>query len=643
MCGFVGFRTRKDPERWCEELKSATSSLSQRGPDDAGLFFDLEKGVGLGHRRLSIIDLSSAARQPMVSDDGRFVLVYNGELYNFREIRAYLEKEGYQFRSNSDSEVVLKAFMEWGIDAVEKFVGMFAFVVWDSQYDRFFLVRDRLGIKPLYYYFKDRILLFASELKAIMAFKGFEKDLDLDAVPLFLHYQYIPSPRTVFKNTFKLIPGHWALLENDQLRIEAYWKPPMKSLCLDEKDFSEDEALPAFESVLTKSVEDRLISDVPLGALLSGGIDSSLMVALMQKVSSSPVRTFSIGFDVPGYDEAPWAAKIARHLGADHTELYATQAQAMEIIPCLPEIYDEPFADSSAIPTVLVSRLARSEVTVALSGDGGDEQFAGYVRYQATRFMVNALRLLPGFFMKYLSAILKSIPVDCAEKIYLPCKRMFPRRLGMENFRDKWHKFLELLLYAGDITKMYRAAICLWSEEELHTLVGGGVSESQFEETFRETQGLSMLERFMKVDMRTYLPDDLLMKVDRASMSVSLEVRIPLLDHRVVEYTSQLPETLKHRSGTSKYLLKRLLARFVPEGLFERPKMGFGVPIDKWFREDLKRLLLDYLSPERLRREGLVDHTLVEEKIREHLSGRVDHQHRLWSLLMWEMWRERWL
>jgi len=643
MCGFVGFKTRKDPERWYEELKSATSSLSHRGPDDSGLFFDLEKGVGLGHRRLSIIDLSSAARQPMASDDGRILMVYNGELYNFPEIRKCLEEEGYQFRSNSDTEVVLKAYMEWGISAVERFVGMFALAIWDSRHDRFFLARDRLGIKPLYYYFKDGILLFASELKSIMAFKGFEKNLEPDAVPLFLHYQYVPSPQTIFKGAFKLTPGHWAVIEGGQLKVHCYWKLPMKTPHFDEENFSETEALNAWERILTRSVKDRLISDVPLGALLSGGIDSSLMVALMQKVSTAPVRTFSIGFHVHGYNEAPRAAEIARHLGTDHTELYATQAQAMEIIPRLPEIFDEPFADSSAIPTVLVSRLARSGVTVALSGDGGDEQFAGYARYQATRLMVNASRLLPGFFRRYFSAILKNIPVDRAEKIYLPCRKIFPRRFGVENFRNKWHKFIELLLHAGDIIDAYRAAVCIWSKEELNTLVEEGFPESRFEEIFQETEGVSLIERLMKVDMSTYLPDDLLTKVDRASMSVGLEVRVPLLDHRVVEYSSELPETLKYRKGTSKYLPKRILARFIPEKLFERPKMGFGVPIDKWFREDLKEMLLDYLSPERLRREGLFDYPLVEQKIREHLSGRADHQHRLWSLLMWEMWRERWL
>ncbi|OPX36340.1 MAG: asparagine synthase (glutamine-hydrolyzing), partial [Desulfobacteraceae bacterium 4484_190.1] len=633
MCGFVGVKIRQDLKEWREDLRIATSSLTHRGPDDFDLFVDNKRGVGLGHRRLSIIDLSSAARQPMASDDGRFVLVYNGELYNFREIRGYLEKKGYQFRSSSDSEVVLKAFMEWGTDAFEKFTGMFAFVIWDNQRERFFLVRDRLGIKPLYYYIRGKTILFASELKALMAFRGFVKELDLASVQQFLHYQYIPSPHTIFKYTFKLLPGHWAVIEDDHLKMYRYWKPPIKPSHFDENDFSEDNAEKVLERILTKSVEARLISDVPLGALLSGGIDSSLIVALMQKVSVTPIRTFSIGFDEPGYDEAPWAAEIARHLGTDHTELYATQAQAMEIIPCLPEIYDEPFADSSAIPTVLVSRLARSEVTVALSGDGGDEQFAGYPRYQAAWTMTRASRLLPGLFWKHLSAVLKRIPTDHAEKTYSICRKTLPGCFEIENFRDKWQKVLGLLVHADDMLEAYRSTICVWSEKELRMLVGQELLETRFEETFRETQDLSPQERFMMIDMGTYLPDDLLTKVDRASMSASLEVRVPLLDHRVVEYTSQMPETLKWRKGKSKYLLRRILAHFVPEGLFERPKMGFGVPINKWLREDLRPLLLDCLSPERLRKEGLLDHRLVEQKIGEHLSGRADHQHRLWSLL----------
>jgi asparagine synthase (glutamine-hydrolysing) len=362
----------------------------------------------------------------------------------------------------------------------------------------------------------------------------------------------------------------------------------------------------------------------------------------MQKVNSSPVRTFSIGFREAGYDEAPWASKVAKHLGTDHTELYVTPKEAMNIIPRLPEIYDEPFADSSAIPTFLVSQLARSHVTVALSGDGGDEQFAGYVRYWTTQALTSGFQHLPMSIWKALAKILDYIPLPWVEKCYLPWRHILPQRFRAANFPDKWNKLINLRDNTR-ISDLYRMTICLWSEDELYRLMGEMLPESQYEAIFGETNDWPLLSRLMRVDQRTYLPDAMLTKVDRASMAVSLEVRVPLLDHRVLEYTSTLPDSLKYRNGTSKYLLKKLLTRYVPAELFERPKMGFGVPIDKWFRTDLKTLLLDYLSSDRLRREGLFDPAFVEDKIKEHVNGQANHQYRLWSLLMWEMWRERWL
>jgi asparagine synthase (glutamine-hydrolysing) len=389
-------------------------------------------------------------------------------------------------------------------------------------------------------------------------------------------------------------------------------------------------------------VSARLISDVPLGALLSGGIDSSMVVALMQKVSTAPVRTFSIGFNEEGYNEAPWAAKVASHLGTDHTELYVTPQEAMEVIPNLPEIYDEPFADSSAIPTFLVCQLARGDVTVALSGDGGDEQFSGYVRYWSTRAMATSLKRLPASVRRVVGAFLGTIPYRWVERCYLPWRQFLPQRFRVANFPDKWQKLVHLLDQT-DIADIYRMTICLWSKDELPQIMGKYLPESQYEKTFSETEDWPLLSRLMLVDQRTYLPDAMLTKVDRASMAVSLEVRVPLLDHRVVEYTAKLPDNLKYRNGTGKYLLKRLLGQYLPAHLIERPKMGFGVPIDRWFRSELKDLLLDYLSPERIKKEGLFNHNLVENKLKEHLSGQINHHYRLWALLMWEMWRERWL
>lgn len=649
MCGIVGFISHKHFASYKNRLAQAASSLSHRGPDDSGIFFDETCGLGLAHRRLSVIDLSQAGHQPMPSEDGQVHIDYNGEVYNFREIRDTLEKLGHRFQSATDTEVILKAYLQWGVDCVQKFVGMFALALWDKRTRHLILVRDRLGIKPLYYYFDGDTFLFASELKAIMAFEHFKREITPDAVLLFLHYQYIPAPRTVFRNTYKLLPGHFLIFDGRDISIRSYWNLPAAEKTA-VSSVSEHEELQRLDVLLTKAVSDRLISDVPLGALLSGGIDSSLVTAIMQKVSAKPVKTFTIGFREACYNEAPHAARIAEYLGTDHTELYVSPGEALNLIPRLSEIYDEPFADASAIPTFLVSQLARSHVTVALSGDGGDEQFCGYVRYWTTQAMGKFFGL-GGGVKKICATLLEKIPQHQLEKCYLRVKDMLPQYLQVTNFSDKWQKLQKLMRHSQDIQELYRMTICLWDKEELGQVVSHksqGANDnflplSLYESIFAETEGLSLLSRFMRVDQKTYLPDALLTKVDRASMAVGLELRVPLLDHRVVEYTSRLPDHLKYRNGAGKYLLKKLLARYMPDALFERPKMGFGVPIDQWFRGELKPMLLDYLSSERLNAEGLFDARAVDEKISEHLSGKVNHHYRLWALLMWEMWRERWL
>ena len=640
MCGIVGFKSDRHFSRLRESLPRATSSMSHRGPDDAGLFFDPKAGVGLGHRRLAVIDLSAAGHQPMATEDGTVHIVYNGEVYNFKEIRRTLEGAGHRFRTETDTEVILEAYREWGIDCVTRFVGMFAFALWDNRVGMLFLVRDRIGIKPLYYYHADGMFLFASELKALMAFDGFPKEIDTDAVPLFLHYQYIPAPRTIFRNTHKLLPGHYLAYDGRDLTQKAYWTLPQAGAT----DFegSETDAVDELERVLGEAVSCRLISDVPLGALLSGGIDSSIVAALMQKASPRPVRTFSIGFNEPGYNEAPWAAEVARHLGTDHTEFYVSPQEALDLIPRLPEIYDEPFGDASAVPTSLVSRLARTQVTVALSGDGGDEQFAGYVRYWSTQAMATAFQRLPDSVRKSIGRFLEKLPVPWVEKCYMPWRDLLPQRFRVTNFPDKWQKLVSLMGRVS-IEDLYRMSICYWSEYDLKALCGRGPGPTRFEETFAETEGWPILSRLMRVDQKTYLPDAMLTKVDRASMAFSLEVRVPLLDHRVVALTSRIPDRFNYRNGKGKYLLRKLLARYVPEALFDRPKMGFGVPIDGWLRNDLKELLLDYLTPERLKKEGLFETREVEKKIHDHLAFKAYHQYRLWALLMWEMWRERWI
>jgi asparagine synthase (glutamine-hydrolysing) len=644
MCGIVGFKSKYDYQSMKELLPEASKRLSHRGPDDSGFIHDEAAGVGLAHRRLSIIDLSSAGHQPMKSDDGKVCICYNGEIYNFRKIRKLLEGCGHRFKSATDTEVVLKAYLQWGTECLGQFVGMFAFAIWDSRNQTLFLARDRLGIKPLYYYLNESegSLIFSSELKALMVFGNFVKDIDPDAIPLFLHYQYIPAPGTIFKNTHKLLPGYFLIYDGDNVRSKEYWELPKLPEIQKNPQHSEEEQLQRLDDLLTMAVSDRLISDVPLGALLSGGIDSSVIVALMQKISSTPARTFSIGFKEKGYNEAPWAAMVAKHLKTEHTELYVTANDALDVIPSLPDFYDEPFADSSAIPTFLVSHLTRQQVTVALSGDGGDEQFCGYVRYWTTKSMANGFNRFPLPIKKAVSRMLALIPTPWVENCYLPLHNFLPQRLRMANFPDKWQKLLKLMDQTR-ISELYRMTICLWSAQEISDMLSQTLPQSRYEETFAETVDWPLLSRLMRVDQKTYLPDAMLTKVDRASMANSLEIRVPLLDHRVVEFTAGLPEHFKYRNGTGKYLLKKLLARYLPVSLFERPKMGFGVPIDHWLRFELKDLLLDFLSAERLKREGLFNTNFVDKKIKEHLSGQVNHQYRLWPLLMWEMWRERWL
>ncbi len=642
MCGFVGFRITQDFHHFAASLKAATDSLRHRGPDDAGIFFDDLHGVGLGHRRLSIIDLSPTGSQPMESNDGNLVIVFNGEVYNFLDIRRDLVRLGHAFMGTSDTEVVLAAYAQWGEDCLERFNGMFSLAIWDRRKGHLFLARDRLGIKPLYYSFTEKGLLFGSELKALMAMNGFARRIDPDAFSLYLHYQYIPAPRTIFFDTFKLEPGHFLLYDGNQVSKKRWWTPTENRPANDPVEtIDKEDALRRLDSLLTRVVSDHLISDVPLGALLSGGVDSSIVVAMMQKVSDSPVRTFSIGFTEQGFNEAPWARKVADHLGTAHTELYVSPQDALHTIDRLAEIYDEPFADSSAVPTFLVSKLTRDQVTVALSGDGGDEQFAGYVRYWMTDTMTRTMNWIPTGTRKFVKQVLGMIPASKTARYYDRIRHLLPRRFQVANFPDKWEKLINQLGYA-DLSDLYRMTVSIWSKEAVLQLTGRPVPSGTFENAFMAPSHRCVMDRLMMVDRQTYLPDAMLTKVDRASMAASLEVRVPLLDHRVVEFTSRLPVSLKYRSGKGKYLLMELLTRYVPRHLVERPKMGFGVPIAQWFRNELQELLHDYLSTDRLKAEGRLDADVVRQILKEHQQGTKDHHHRLWSLLMWEMWRDRW-
>lgn len=642
MCGFVGFVSQDRFSGLIGDLPKAVSSLSHRGPDDDGIFYDESQGVGLAHRRLSILDLSTAGRQPLPSDDQTLQIVYNGEIYNFMEIRKILEGLGHFFRSATDTEVVIKAYQQWGYRCLERFIGMFAIAIWDRKEQTLFLARDRLGIKPLYYHFHDGMFIFASELKALMSFNSFHKVIDPDVLPLFLHYQYIPSPRTIFQNTWKLLPGHFVVFDGRSVKTEGFWQcPRIENENRPGDNITETEAVERLDSLITRAVSDRLISDVPLGALLSGGIDSSLVVAQMQKISDQPVKTYSIGFHERGFDEAPWASQIASHLGTDHTELYVGPEEALSIIPKLAYIYDEPFADSSAIPTYLVSRLTHNHVTVALSGDGGDELFAGYVRYWMTRFLASLSCSFPDSIKPNVSRFLQLLPVDLIEKCYIPLREKLPQRFQVANFNDKWQKLI-MSFSQSSLSDIYRTTVCLWPAADIRALTGRDLQVSRFEELFKRTHAWPTISQLMHVDLQTYLPDCMLTKVDRASMANGLEVRVPLLDHRVVEFAVNLPESFKYRDGSGKYLLKKLLARYVPLKMFKRPKMGFGVPLESWLRNELKDMMIDYLSPARLKKRGDFNAKIVEKVTKEHVAGTCNHHHRLWALLMWEMWRETW-
>lgn len=640
MCGITGFFTQNQFDSFSRCLPAATASLAHRGPDDTGIYVHPPTGVGLGHRRLSILDLSPAGHQPMACDDTDVRIVYNGEVYNFRVLRKELEQSGHRFHSDSDTEVILASYLEWGTACLNRFVGMFALAIWDGRSRQLLLARDQIGIKPLYYFHHDGNLIFASELKGILAYPEVPRILDTEALGLFLHYGYIPSPRSIFLHIHKLLPGHCLVGGADTFQIHR-WAGEMETPDrMTEED--ESECLDRLQDILSRAVSDQMVSDVPLGALLSGGIDSSLVAAIMQRVSARPVRTFSIGFGESEFNEASWAAAIAEYLGTSHTELYVTSQDALSLIPRLPEIYDEPFADASGVPSFLVSQLTRAHVTVALSGDGGDEQFCGYTRYWATRSMSAWMHRLPASLRRRLGLYLAQIPAGNVDRLHRAIHPMLPARLQPANFLDKWQKLIAQL-GQSDIESLYRMSVCLWDRDRIGQLTGRYPKTSTFDQVFEKTRNQPVLSRLMQVDRHTYLPDAMLVKVDRASMAAGLEIRVPLLDQRVVGYAAGIPEKFLYHRGMGKIILRKLLARFVPPALFERPKMGFAIPVSQWLRGELKPMLLDYLSADRLKLEGLFDVALAQSVIAEHLSGRQNHPHRLWALLMWEMWREKWL
>ena len=612
MCGIAGVVAGSDRDTSC--VSAMTAMLRHRGPDDVGIWRSSDRTVALGHRRLSIIDLSPLGHNPMRLEGTGLWITYNGEVYNFRDIRRELESHGYRFRSQTDTEVVMAAYARWGVRCLDRFVGMFAFAIWDEARKRLFLARDRLGKKPLYYASYAGRFAFASELKALLADRDFPREIDPDAVSLYLRYGYIPAPYSIFRAARKLQGGHFAVLEEGELKVERYWDPVEIALS---QPFTGDveEADTELSRILADSVAGRMISDVPLGAFLSGGIDSSLVAALMQEQSTRPVKTFTIRFNEPRFNEADHAAAVARHLGTDHHEEVCDVSQMLDIVDVLPEFFDEPFADASAIPTYLVSKATRKHVTVALSGDGGDELFFGYWRYHsyaATRRWLDAPRPL----RRTLAAIASNIPVGRFQRA---------AEVLRENETDR---------YARWITH--------WNILDIQRLTGrSSVPNPVYSDTLRRIESLPPDQRPPILDLLTYLPEDILVKVDRASMAVSLESRAPLLDHRVVEFALRLPQRMKFRRGQSKSLLRRILYRKVPRELLERPKMGFGVPMADWLRGPLRDRMNDLLSPSELQAVG-IDPRLARDAWSEFLQSGSRSVDVIWNLLALAQWSSRW-
>lgn len=622
MCGISGFidfnkKTSKS------ELVASCNSLLHRGPDDGDTaYFEApEAFVGLGHRRLSILDLSPLGHQPMYSDDKSVVIILNGEIYNFAEIRRELKNKGHSFLSNSDTEVVLKAYLELGIDSLSKFIGMFSIVIYDAAKKKVFLVRDRPGVKPLYYYFADGFLLFASELKAFHHFAAFKKEVDDKAVSLYFKYGYITAPYTIFKNTHKLPPGNFATLDlkDRSLTLTQYWnvldyyKKPI--VAIDEK-----EALDQLDSLCTSAFQYRMVSDVPVGVFLSGGYDSSLLAAVLQSNSANKIKTFTIGFNDHKFNEAHHAKRVASYLGTDHNEYYCTTRQAQDIIPSLPLYYDEPFGDSSAIPTILVSRFAREQVKVALSADGGDEIFAGYSRYDQMLRIHKVQNMLPRFLRKGGARLLLSMPGINMKQ------RKIAALLTQKN-----------VLATSDLLSEHFLA------EDIQELLQNTTLQAVSLNDHNSKAGLGVINTLLAADYTTYLPDDILVKVDRATMSTGLEGREPFLDHRIIEWAAQLPPELKYNKGDKKYLLKQLAHKYLPVDIMNRPKMGFGIPFGEWLRGDLKSLLLETVNQETLSRQEILNTRYVLKLIDEYLKGQVQNEWQVWLIFMFMLWWNEWM
>ena len=630
MCGITGFVDFNGNSN-IQTLKSMSDALLHRGPDDEGheIINHHKTQIGFGFRRLAIIDLTAAGHQPMKSPDGRLTIIFNGEIYNHAELRTILESKGHSFKSHSDTEVILHSYMQWGISCIEKFTGMFAIALHDSHQEKLFLIRDRAGVKPLFWYFKNDLMLFGSELKVFHQHDAFKKEIDRGALSLYFQHGYIPAPHCIFCDTYKLIPGHFLTidLKNKNVQTTCYWnvtdfynKPKLK--------ISESDAIEETEKILSKAFNYRMVADVPVGVFLSGGYDSSLVTALLQKDSMQKIKTFTIGFEEESYNEAPHARKVAAHLGTEHHEFTCTYQEAMDIIPLIPEISDEPLADSSIIPTYLVSKLARKQVTVALSADGGDETFAGYTKYAKALNYLNKLKQLPSF-----AKSLSQIPAFFWQTVS-------PSNLAIP---DRAHK-LQLILKARHPVEAFNIITQGMTQLEVQQLLlqPTDFPLTPFEE-YDELKVTDLLDNFLWLDYKTFLPDDILQKVDRATMAVSLEGREPLLDHHIIEWAAQLPSEYKLTNGVSKFLIRKITHKYIPKEIMEREKMGFNIPYEKWFKAELKELLIQTLDSNSLNKYQILNTTIIEKITKTYfLDTKIDFQ-RLWSILVFQLWFNKWM
>jgi asparagine synthase (glutamine-hydrolysing) len=629
MCGITGFcdfnrKLTKD------DLHKANETLHHRGPDSGSiaLFETDSANIGFGHRRLSIMDVTSNGNQPMYSDDESVVIILNGEIYNFKEIREELRAAGHSFHSDSDTEVVLKAYQQYGIGSVSKFIGMFAYSIYDKKKQEVYLLRDRVGVKPLYYFNKNGYLLFGSELKALCAYPGFVKEINPQAVTLFFKYGYIRAPHTIFKDTFKIQPGHYIKIDLVRKKVEQhkYWdvvdyynQPKLK--------ISEAEALEETERLFESAFQYRMVSDVPVGVFLSGGYDSSLVAAILQKNSTQKIKTFTIGFNEKRWDEAPFAKQIASHIGTDHHEYYCTSKEAQDIFPQLADIYDEPFGDSSGIPTTLVSQFARKQVTVSLSADGGDEIFAGYVKYHHLVKINNYINKTP-------KAILSTAKLLSNASIrVMPALKKVHKVQRVAEMLDKYEKEGISDIYNRHFNHRDIAGLLNHYDEKIGLLddisVLNGSSDT--------------VDQFLYHDYRTYMVDDILTKVDRATMSVALEGREPLLDHRIIEFVSRLPSEFKYRNGETKYLLKKIVHKYIPKEIMDRPKSGFTFPVNEWFTTDLKEQLMYYVNEEQFKKHDFINTEKAMAIRKAFLAGDERQNVPIWLLLMFQMWWNKWM